>query len=70
MIVDISDDHKKIWYNEMLRRIKADESEVYDIDECLDCDFMSLAHYKAMLRFLSKQNDIHKYRNTQKKSSK
>lgn len=54
MIVDISDEDKKIWYSEMMRRFKTKENEIFDVDEAFECDRMSLAHYKEMLRFLNK----------------
>ena len=54
MIVDISDDDYKLWYNEMMRRFRYQEEEVFDVDEAFECDRMSLAHYKAMFSFLSK----------------
>jgi hypothetical protein len=54
MLVDISDEDYRLWYNEMMRRFREKEEEVFDVDEAFECDRMSLAHYKSMFRFLSK----------------
>lgn len=50
--IHISLDKWNLWYTEVMRRIKAWESEVFDIDECLELWQMSHKHFEEMDKFL------------------
>ena len=41
-----------LWYNEVMRRIKDWEQEVFDVDESWDLWVMSRKHFNAMDKFI------------------
>lgn len=53
--IHLSQDKWLLWYNEVMRRIKAWEEEVFDVDECMELEVMSEEHFKAMDKFINKK---------------
>lgn len=50
--LQIYQDKWLLWYNEVMRRIKVWEQEVFDVDEASELWVMSKKHFEAMDKFL------------------
>ena len=50
--LQIYQDKWELWYNEVMRRIREWEEEVFDVDESSELWVMSQKHFKAMDSFL------------------
>ena len=51
-IIHLQLDKWHLWYQEVMRRIKAWEQEVFDVDEAWECGRMSYAHFQEMDKYL------------------
>lgn len=51
----IKKEYTSLWYNEMMRRFKNHENNVYDVDESYECWVMSISHINEMFKFLNKK---------------
>lgn len=53
-IIEIKERYAELWYEEVMRRFRFWETEVFDIDESFELWKISTRHLKEMINFLNK----------------